>query len=549
MSIALYRKWRSQDFEQVIGQEHVTTTLRNALHENRVAHAYLFTGPRGTGKTSTARILAKALNCSAPLEDRPCNRCPTCLAINEGRMIDLIEIDAASNNSVEDIRELREKVGFRPSEGQYKIYIVDEVHMLSGSAFNALLKTLEEPPPHARFILATTEPHKIPATVLSRCQRFDFRRIPAPQVAAHLRRIVDEEGCKAEDEALMAIARNAQGCMRDAVSLLDQLLSTGGLAVTFAQVQQTLGAVSALTVTEFVDAVCTRHAAQGLTIIQNLVTDGVSLVEFAQQVVNHLRLVMLMQMTGDIGMLNDLPGDVARAVQRQAKELGPAMTLFAVKRFNSAIPELKGGAQPQLPLEMALIEAVQGAPVAAPPVAAPAPAVQAAAPLPTALIAPGAPAALAPETAAPAPAVDGAGQAAPPPLDTAAVKRLQSPWKQFLATVRQQCGLQVQAALNSVRDIAVGGDSVAFAFGANAFSRDVIAKPDVLAKVSAILAAILGRTVALECQVGDHARLSVTTQVVGESSGPDPLVEFAISDLGAQVVEGDKPAKPGKQPA
>ena len=553
MSIALYRKWRSKDFEQVIGQEHVTTTLRNALRENRVAHAYLFTGPRGTGKTSTARILAKALNCSAPLEERPCNACPTCVAINEGRMIDLIEIDAASNNGVEDIRELRDKVGFRPSEGQYKIYIVDEVHMLSGQAFNALLKTLEEPPPHARFILATTEPHKIPATVLSRCQRFDFRRIPAPQIAAHLRRIVEEENCRAEDEALAAIARNAQGCMRDAVSLLDQLLSTGGLAVTFAQVQQTLGAVSALTVTEFVDAVCTRNAAQGLTIIQNLVTDGVSLVEFGQQVVDHLRLVMLMQMTGDIGLLSDLPGDTARAVQRQAKELGPAATLFAVKRFNSAIPELKGGAQPQLPLEMALIEAVQGAPVAAP-----APAVQmmaAAQPSsqPAGAPAPAPPAPPQPGTATPAPAVDGPGQAAtaaaPPPLDDAAVKRLQNQWKQFLATARQQCGLQVQAALNSVRDMAVGGDSVAFAFGANVFSRDVIAKPEVLAKVSAILASILGRTVTLECQVGEHARLSATVQAASAGSGPDPLVEFAISDLGAQVVEGDKPAKRASKPA
>src|SRR5690606_32769445 len=173
--------------------------------------------------TSTARILAKALNCAAPVAERPCNQCPTCIAINEGRMIDLIEIDAASNNSVDDVRELREKVGFRPSEGQYKIYIIDEVHMLSVSAFNALLKTLEEPPPHARFILATTEPHKIPATVLSRCQRFDFRRIPANEIARHLRHIVDSEGFQAEDDALMAIARSAQGGMRDAISLLDQM--------------------------------------------------------------------------------------------------------------------------------------------------------------------------------------------------------------------------------------------------------------------------------------------------------------------------------------
>ena len=245
MSTALYRKWRSQTFDEVVGQEHVTQTLRNALSEDRIAHAYLFAGPRGTGKTSSARILAKALNCTAPEGERPCNHCPTCQAITEGRMIDLIEIDAASNNSVDDIRELRDKVGFRPSEGRYKIYIIDEVHMLSNSAFNALLKTLEEPPPHARFVLATTEPHKIPATVLSRCQRFDFRRIPAPEIAGHLRHIVTVEGFGAEDDALLAIARAAQGCMRDAVSLLDQMLAYGADAITLAQVQQVLGAVNA----------------------------------------------------------------------------------------------------------------------------------------------------------------------------------------------------------------------------------------------------------------------------------------------------------------
>ena len=366
MAQALYRKWRSQTFEEVVGQEHVTQTLRNALRDGRIAHAYLFSGPRGTGKTSTARILAKAVNCTAPEGERPCNECHTCIAINEGRMIDLIEIDAACNNSVDDIRELRDKVGFSPSEGLFKIYIIDEVHMLSTSAFNALLKTLEEPPPHARFVLATTEPHKIPATVLSRCQRFDFRRIPVPEIAAHLRHIADVEGFGVEDDALAAIGRSAQGCMRDAVSLLDQMRSFGTESVTLDQVQQVLGAVSAESVAALVDALAAKDVAAGLGLIQELLTNGASLTEFCQQVVEYLRGVMVVQMTGDAGLLSDLPADMVRRMQEQAKQLPGPTTLFAIKRFSEAIPDLKGGYQPQLPMELALIESIQGPAVMAP---------------------------------------------------------------------------------------------------------------------------------------------------------------------------------------
>src|SRR5512139_2656104 len=220
---ALYLKYRPQTFEEVAGQEPITRTLRNALRQGRIRHAYLFTGPRGTGKTTTARLLAKAVNCLSPEEERPCNVCTVCKAINEGRLLDLIEIDAASNRGIDEIRDIREKVGFRPSEGRYKVYVLDEAHMLTEPAFNALLKTLEEPPPHVIFTLVTTDPHKIPATITSRCQRFDFRRIPLQAIVDQLAHIAAQEGVTVEPAALELIARQGTGAMRDAISLLDQL--------------------------------------------------------------------------------------------------------------------------------------------------------------------------------------------------------------------------------------------------------------------------------------------------------------------------------------
>src|SRR5512140_820191 len=259
MTQALYRKYRPKGWDEVIGQGHVVQTLKNAIAADRVGHAYLFAGPRGTGKTTLARLLAKAVNCLEPdAKNRPCNQCTKCKAVNENRFMDLIEIDAASNTGVEDIRDLRDKINFSPSQGKYKVYIIDEVHMLSTQAFNALLKTLEEPPPHAIFILATTEIHKIPATVLSRCQRHEFRRVPLGEITRRLEDICKSEKIEADPEALNLIARQASGGLRDAISLLDQLASTGG-QITLELAETVLGTATSQSVIGLVQAMV-EHA-------------------------------------------------------------------------------------------------------------------------------------------------------------------------------------------------------------------------------------------------------------------------------------------------
>ncbi len=552
MAQALYRKWRSRTFEEVVGQEHVTTTLRNALRDGRVAHAYLFSGPRGTGKTSTARILAKALNC-ADEESRPCNTCARCVAINEGRMLDLTEIDAASNNSVDDVRELREKVGFRPSEARYKVYIIDEVHMLSASAFNALLKTLEEPPPYARFVLATTEPHRIPATVLSRCQRFDFRRIHVAEIAAHLAHIAAEEGFQAEEAALHAIARSAQGCMRDAISLLDQMTSYGAETINLEQVQQVLGSVASGAVSAFVDGLATPRPtvagqtnnaiAESLQLIHELLLQGASLHEFAGQVVEHLRGVMLVQMAGDSSLLDDRAPETVQKMKLQAEQIPAPDVLRAIKQFSQAMQELKGGHQPQLPLELALVEVMQGAQAqeAAPVPEQPSSRPATSTPAPQAAHSPPAAPASTDRSAAQSSAPDSKKSAADARIENAdATQRMRTRWTEFLEIVRNRCGPKEQASLRSVRDFAIGGDSVALAFGNNQFAQGVISETRTKDIIAGILAEMLDQQVVLTCQSGDTATLSAAAgrgRQETQASGPDPLIEFAVKELGAKVTD------------
>ena len=354
MTQVLYLKWRPGNWSEVIGQDHIITTLKNAIRQDRVSHAQLFSGPRGTGKTSTARILAKAVNClSEDLANRPCNECAHCLSVTQGEFLDLIEIDAASNTSVDDVRDLREKINFSPNQGRYKVYIIDEVHMLSKPAFNALLKTLEEPPPHAMFILATTEVHKIPITVISRCQRHDFRRISVPEIVEHLQSMSDSEEIDVDQEVLGLIARQATGSLRDAISILDQL-SSAEQKITPDLAHQVLGTSPDQAVLNFVDAILEADAAGGLNTLHESAERGNDPAQFTRQVIAYFRNVLLMLMENPDRI--DVPSDVFSVIEKHSRAIDIKDLLDLIRIFNAAINDRGGSWQPTLPLEMAFLE-------------------------------------------------------------------------------------------------------------------------------------------------------------------------------------------------
>ena len=347
-----YRKWRPQRFADVVGQEYVTQTLLNALATGRVAHAYLFCGPRGTGKTSMGRILAKALNCLTNGSGEPCNECALCAAVIEGRAMDLIEIDAASNRGIDEMRSLREKVNFAPNEARYKVYIIDEVHMLTNEAFNAVLKTLEEPPPHAVFVLATTEPHKLPATVISRCQRFDFRRISLSKAAERLGRICQDEGVQSAPEVLNAIARGAGGSLRDAENMLEQLVVGYGQELSFEQLRDFLGLGGEQQVRELCSAALTGDVSGGLAAIAQAANDGLDLRQFHRQLMEDLRGVLLVKAGAAETM--ELPPEARQELGELAAMVPMERIVQAVKLFGQV--DQRGSGHSTLPLELALVE-------------------------------------------------------------------------------------------------------------------------------------------------------------------------------------------------
>ena len=362
---ALYRRYRPQTFSAIVGQEHVTRTLRNAIASGQVAHAYLLSGVRGTGKTSIARLIAKAVNCANTKDGEPCDRCETCVAIRDGRFLDLIEIDAASNRGIDEMRDLRDKVRFAPSMGQYKVYVIDEAHQLTTEAFNALLKTLEEPPPHAMFILATTESQKIPATIVSRTQRFDLRRIPHKGVVAQLGKIVEQEKLQADPAALDAIARQAQGSLRDAESMLDMVIAFANGPITLKEVDDLLGASDWEETAALFDALAAADGAKGVELIGRLVDDGRDLRLFVRRAIEHARALVFTRATGHPP--ETASEQMAAKLTAQAQGISLDQLAKIAKRLVETEQHLRTSEGTPLPLELAVLDLVTSSEKVAPP--------------------------------------------------------------------------------------------------------------------------------------------------------------------------------------
>jgi DNA polymerase-3 subunit gamma/tau len=504
--LVLARKWRPQTFRDLIGQEHVSQTLKNAIDSGRVAHAFLFTGARGVGKTSSARILAKALNCEQGPSPEPCNVCPACVEITAGNAVDVFEIDGASNTSVDDVRELRENIKYLPSRCRFKIFIIDEVHMLSTSAFNALLKTLEEPPAHVKFIFATTEPHKVPITILSRCQRFDFRRISLGMIVDRLRFIVEQEGIAISDGALAMIARKGDGSMRDSLSTLDQVLAFCGEVVSDDAVTGLLGVIDRRLLTETLRAVLARDCRTLLDIVRQVDAFGYNMRYFCQELIDQFRTITLIRAAGE-GV--DLP-ELAATELAELTEQALGAELSDLQRYLTILLKTEGemahATFPRLLVEMAFVRMATLVPVVpvdailerlrtlegklaggGAVVAAASPVWEKSSPRPAerGVTRPAAPSPAAKPNAVPAPAQAAARESLPEPSDTPPRAGSEGTWDGFVAFVRGKKRL-LATILEHGRPLAVASQRLEIGFSAGSFELRQIQDPDKLTELKTL---------------------------------------------------------------
>jgi DNA polymerase-3 subunit gamma/tau len=541
-SQVFYRKWRPQTLSEVVGQEHVTQTLRHAVANGRVAHAYLFCGPRGTGKTSTGRILAKAISCLDPQQGEPCNSCIMCKAINEGSAPDIIEIDAASNRGIDEIRDLREKVNYAPNLARYKVYIIDEVHMITKEASNAFLKTLEEPPPHAKFILATTEPHKVLPTILSRCQRFDFHRLSQSAVITKLNLVCEKENIDIVPEALKLIAKVTTGSLRDAENLLEQLVTYYGHKIELHQVQEMLGISGDLRIRELAKYIVNKDITAGLKTINSVRSDGLDLRQFNRELVDYLRELLLVKSGSE--EVVDATSDDLIELKEMAAGASLDYLLEAVKRFGEI--DLRLDNYSPLPLELALVDCILSATEEKQPVKPEQPQPQepaAVASRPTKAAKPAKTTKPAPEVKAQAPSESAEPEAAPDKITetpeaplSPEIESLRDHWKDFVNAMRGEGSKgNLDAFLrSSCEPLSIEDNTLTLGFY-HKFHKEYIEDPKYRHLVEKKLKEVFGHSYQVRCVL-----TSPSEQAKAKAEAESPLVKTAKESYGATVV-GRKP--------
>ena len=538
--LVLARKWRPQSFDEVIGQPHVVQTLTNAISAQRIPHAYLFSGARGVGKTSVARILAKALNCSQGTSPTPCNQCESCKEITDGTLIDVLEIDGASNRGINEIRELRDNIRYLPAKSPYKIYIIDEVHMLTGEAFNALLKTLEEPPPHVIFVFATTELHRIPITILSRCQLFDFRRIAAAAIAEHLGHIAQEEGIQVSDVSLRILAREAEGSMRDGQSLLEQMIAFSGKKISDKDLLEVLGVIDRQALLDTATAILSGDAVRCLEIVESLHLHGHDLRRFCQELAAHFRNLVVINVSEEPQQLIDLTESELAELKEQAAKVSTAALQQFFHFLLKGGEEIRRSSNPKLVLEMTLLRLVQ-----LPKVMDIGTIISQMQNLEQRISGSGQSSALAPageQGVAPQAASSDYPQTEDEPEPATVAESLSARWESFLERIRQEKPALV-ASLERANVREPKPDCLALDFSGHEFDYEMVKERDTFGLLNRLAREFFGKRVKLSLNVGgeegrNEQRVQTDRQRRQQQEAlKHPLVTEALEIFGGEIVD------------